>query len=223
MINELDSLKPLNDYQNGPLLRYLMTIFVSLIICSCQQHSTEKQEHSALDAKALNDSAIALSMKAKEDRIIKALKLLDQAIEMDSTYYIAYWNKLTFLQDLGRTDEIRQTFQKFERQYPFDPRVKMRAGIFYENTGDSVTGYKKYTEAYQLYEAMLDTMDKNYKWYSLTLADKAYMLMLLGHEKEGKEQLQQIYNQEQDESIKGLFEPFLNMSRKELIKGLNSN
>ncbi len=62
----------------------------------------------------LNNTAMELYQEFLRDTSIveDVLKLLDKSIELDSLYYIAYFNKTSVLKEMGRCEDAVETLDK---------------------------------------------------------------------------------------------------------------
>src|SRR4051794_18718285 len=90
----------------------LSIVFVLFLCLSgCAQTDTESKTKHIVNPKArqLNDSAMTLTRSLKDEDYQKAIMLFDQAIEIDSNYTLAYWNKLSFQTQLKQYDKAIQT------------------------------------------------------------------------------------------------------------------
>jgi tetratricopeptide (TPR) repeat protein len=97
----------------------LITLIYQLLILSCNgQSETRKEADSDLTAKQLNDSAtfIFARFSGSHDSLDKAVLLLDKAINIDSSYYLAYNNKANILCFLGRDDEAINLLDRLLRK-----------------------------------------------------------------------------------------------------------
>ena len=144
-------------------LQYLRTmrfiiIFLFFLSSSCAQR-VDKPVHTINPAaKKLNDSAVAIAMHSYE--YAKAVKLLDKATQIDSNYFGAYRNKMSF-QGLVKpfdADKILVILKSLNRLCPLDPQYYMYIGMLYFKKGDSLTSSTYFTNALLHFDNILDTM-----------------------------------------------------------------
>jgi len=200
-------------------LRQIKFIFTFIILSSCGQVSTDKKTTIDAEARALNDSAVALHMTFDKENTMKAINLLDKATEIDSDYFLAHWNKYVFLNELNMNGKAFETLKTLELLRPENPELIMASGAFYENNGDSLTAIEKYRKANDIYERILDTMDNNGIQYSMQQSNHAINLILLRQEVKGRKILQDLYNNETDGAIKEMIQSYLTLSRQDFLDG----
>src|SRR5436309_2510270 len=103
---------------------------------------TEKKTYSVNPkAKQLVDSAVQIAMYKNNYR--GAIVLLDEAIKLDSDYYNAYSNKLTYQFALKQYNEALPTAKKLNMLRPEDPANYITVGLLYEKLHDTISS-KKY-------------------------------------------------------------------------------
>lgn len=92
--------------------QYFIFIFIYFSLTACG-HKSDRHTPNP-DAARLNDSAIRLTNYiGNRDSAEKAMKLLDKATEIDSNYFLGYYNKLFFLDQL--------------KQYPKEMNIRHRS------------------------------------------------------------------------------------------------
>jgi tetratricopeptide (TPR) repeat protein len=205
-------------------LKQISIIFTFIVLSSCGHVSTDKKTTIDPDARALNDSAVALHMTFNKENTMKAIELLDKATKIDPGYFLAHWNKYVFQNELNMKEQAFETLKTLELLTPENPELKMASGVFHENIGDSSTAFQKYQRANSIYESNLDTLAKNGIQYSMLQSNRAINLILLGRESQGKEILNDLLQNESDEATKELIKEFLTLSRQDLLDGkMNKN
>ncbi len=200
-------------------MRLLILIFLTGVFACNRASNTRKIINQ--EAKKLNDSAARVVIKLRDYK--KAVFLLDQATVIDSSYVNAYQNKLVYLSTIRPYDttKIFKTLKTLVRLRPEDPWYLMQLGIshiFFNN--DSITAKKYFNEAAISFDKVLDTMHKTNSSYEFLAMNKAFNLIYIGKEKDGKEILQQIYNQESDTTMKQEMWGFINKSRRQILEDL---
>jgi tetratricopeptide (TPR) repeat protein len=138
---------------------YIISICLMLgTIISC--HSQEKKDlKNDKIAQALNDTAILLFQKYnyQEDSLKKAIQLLEKAIKVDSTYAIAYSNKVSILCSLGDCQAALRTLEKLITFKKTNPTVFIIEGHILEKTGDIDKAIQKYKTADSLYDVQIES------------------------------------------------------------------
>ncbi|MEO1051150.1 MAG: hypothetical protein AAFX87_11015 [Bacteroidota bacterium] len=200
-------------------MRQITFIFTFIILSSCRQVSTDKKTTINPEARALNDSAVALHMTFDKENTIKAIDLLDKATEIDPDYYLAHWNKYVFLNELNMKEQAFETLKTLEKISPENPELIMASGVFYENNGDSLKAIEKYGKANDIYESILDTIDNNGIQYSMLQSNHAVNLILLRQEVKGRKVLKDLYSRETDEAVREMIQSFLTLSRQDFLDG----
>lgn len=198
------------------------TIFILTILTfiSCGKQKSESQ----IDGRAidLNNKGIELAMTFNNDSIKKAIQLFDQATKIESEYYLAYWNKLIYQNQLGQKDEAFETLKKLEELRPNNPDLKVTAGVFIELNGDSILARQKFLEADQIYKNIIDTLTRKTDPYQTTLTNKAVNLKFLGQEDEANKILKTVKTEISNENLKEMIENFISMTRTELLENFKA-
>lgn len=114
-------------------MRILLLVLLSLIIPGCYQQPTPRQAaQRSASAIALNDSAMTLFLSAHGDTttLNRALVILDLAIDEDSLFRTAYWNKVALLASIGQRSEAMATVDEWLNKRPDDSSfIQIRARI----------------------------------------------------------------------------------------------
>jgi len=92
--------------------------------------------------------------------VIKAIKLLDKATDLQSDFQFAHERKLVFQQGLGLWNDAFLTLKKLEHLKPDDPEIKVEIGAYYEYLKkDMKSAFLKYKEADFLFCSILDSIE----------------------------------------------------------------
>lgn len=199
-------------------MKILSLSFLFTILFACSENQQTKKYVPHPSAKQLADSAAMIMMHSDDKE--KAIALLDQATQIDSNYYLAFFNKLLFQSSLNRFDDALVTVKNLIRLRPQDPDTYMTAGSTYWMAGDSLQAMNHFTKASNLFDEMLDTMSTSNKSYQPALMDQAIALILIGNEEKGKKALTDLYNKQTNEDNKLVLKMFLGKSRKQLLGGM---
>src|SRR5438874_10351933 len=141
------------------MMRFLF-VFLLINCLACGQQKAQKPKVNP-QAKRLNDSAIQTMINTSDYE--KGIALLDQAIAIDSNYYVAYNNKLSFQLMMKKYEEALPTLKNLNRLRPADPQFYFTTGILYEQLGDTIISQKYFTDAGIYYDKILDTMKEENK------------------------------------------------------------
>ena len=96
-----------------------------------------------------------------QDSLLKAVNLLDQAILIDSNYYMAYSNKATLLCYLNKNIEAINTLDKILAINPNLDELNTFKGFLLEKSGDSSKALETYKNVLAQYEKRLTTDSLN--------------------------------------------------------------
>lgn len=132
-------------------MRYLLLI--STILVACQQTTKTRFDGKEyqIDNKAiqLNDKAVSAATE-DFDSLDYAIQLLAESIQVDSNYYIAYQNKITYEKDLEKYDFGVETIKAFVRRFPNNPSSYLLLGFRQEKKGNLSEAKTSYRRALEL-------------------------------------------------------------------------
>lgn len=205
----------------------LAFVFLISLLVACGERNDVALENVSPEAKRLNDSAVVLfqsTQNFKNDSLscAKAIALLDQAVAIDSNYYIAYCNKIMFEWQNKQFDKALKTSKEISRLSPYFPEYFDRTGILCEITGDSISAMNYYRKANALYISILDTMQPGAN-YDMKMMSKGVNLILLGDEKAGQDLILQTYVKQTFAPMKDAISPFVNKNRQEILAVFREN
>lgn len=195
-----------------------LALLSTFIFIACSQKPKVKKYTPDPKARQLVDSASKILMHSDDKE--KAIALLDQATQIDSNYYLAFFNKLLFQTSLNLFNDALVTVKNLTRLRPQDADTYMTAGSTYWMAGDSLQAMNHFMKASNLFDELLDTMSTSNKSYQPALMDQAIALILIGKEEKGKKALTHLYNKQTNEDYKLVLKMFLGKSRKQLLDGL---
>lgn len=199
-------------------MRLIPFLFLFGFVACAQQTKKYIPNKTAMQ---LNDSAMQLSMHSTQDSSYqKAILLLDKATAIDTNYFIAYFNKLSYQCRLKQYDKAIQTAKHINLIRPNFVDQYVTVGVLYEKTGDTITAKKYYNIALNQFDKILDTMSIKNKNYNMLLMGKGIDLILAGQQFRGNEILKQLYNNPADDLFKDLVSPYINKSRVEVFENL---
>ena len=203
-------------------MRFII-IFLFFLDSSCAQ-PVDKLVHTVDPAaKKLNDSAVSIAMHSYD--YTKAVELLDKATQIDSNYFGAYRNKMSF-QGLVKpfdADKILVIQKSLNRLRPLDPEYYMNIGMLYFKKGDSLTSSTYFSNALLHFDNILDTMHSTSPGYDVLMMQKAYTLIFQGNDQKAHDLLQKLYDTTKDSVAKEMILPALQKTRKDFISELMSS
>ena len=165
-------------------------LLIALNVCGQQPANDEHSINS--QARQLNDSALSIVRNTQD--FAKAITLLDQATKIDSNYYLAFWNKISFQSELKQFDNALVTAKNLNRIKPESPDYFFIDGLIYDKIHDTISSQKYFIKAEVCYDKILDTMNKASKEYDNFLMNKAVNLILIGQQQKGNNILEQLYD-----------------------------
>lgn len=151
----------------------LYFIIVFLISCKCNDSTKSLSAHEELfdleNSKAtskydnkksnfsievikLNYQATLLAQQRNESSYLKAISLLDKAIEIDSSFHTAYASKADVLCKLGKHNEAIDLYNYIVTYIkPEYPEIYSMLGMLYEKIGNEPKAYEFYEIAIRQY------------------------------------------------------------------------
>jgi len=127
------------------------------------------------------------------DLSLKQLDLLNQAIKIDSNYFVAYNNKFGVERRLKKYKDALITANEMLRLFPRDPTLKFFAGKMYDINGDTIRARAYYQDYLFQCNRELDTMTMRNKQREFLELQKGLVLVLLGQPKKGQETIKGLY------------------------------
>ncbi len=193
------------------------TIILLLIgLYACGQQPENKKTTVNPEAKKLNDSAVIVAMETGDyDR---AISLLNQATTIDSNYFSAYTNKLSFLLTQKQYDKALLAARNLIRIKPNIPDYYMTIGILYHIKADNNLSQKYLSESLNRFNHLLDTMKSTNGAYSFTLMNKGLNLVFLGQAQKGNDIFKHLYATQKDEILREQLTSYMNKSKDDLLK-----
>ena len=129
------------------MLKHVLLLFV-LIGC-----------HQDIDPRAVakNNAAVELvkyELLGVRDEVtfLRAISLLDTAIQIDSSYRLAYVNKAQFLCKIGKQKEAIRTIEVLNAREPNSPSGFLLLGMIFDQIGDTASANRNYLFTIQFYQ-----------------------------------------------------------------------
>jgi tetratricopeptide (TPR) repeat protein len=140
------------------MVKSLAIILLMLVFFSCNnKYDREK-------AKKFNNMAMEIAKSMDKESSSKAIEYLDKAIQLDSTYYLAYWNKVNILSDCGKYSEALKLLFKIEPQ--MDLGATFLKAELYRKLKDTLEAKKLYTKFLNNYK-FNNTLESKVLYFSL--------------------------------------------------------
>lgn len=195
----------------------LLLVIVIVLACGCKDKRQRAIE--------LNNEGWELMGTWMPDSLEMALAFFDKAIDMDSTYSVAYVNKVQCLNSLDRRAEIMSTMEKAYRNAD-SKKHKMQAlfsiAMNYGTMGDSV-------KADSCLRKVLDMEPEVLKELGGDLyegMDFIFVRHLLGMDKEAQEcfdRVEREYKEKLDTMGWNFYRRILKVDRRTLLRGQQQN
>jgi tetratricopeptide (TPR) repeat protein len=164
----------------------------------------------------LNETATLLfeHFSFNRDSVKKSLRLVDEAISTDSTYYTARISKVAMLFALGQNNEILKELDEIIKLYRQDPQLICMEGYILEGTGQKADAMLKYKEADKLYDRLIKD-NENLVYNKI---GKAFLQLFLKSKDEGIREYKKIARTYQDKQVILMKNTFLNFKKEEFLK-----
>jgi tetratricopeptide (TPR) repeat protein len=188
-------------------------IFVLFSLSASAQNLTHKVDPAAV---RLNNMAMDLDIQ-NSDSASKAIIFLDSATAIDSNYYLGYYNKLIFLNQLRQYNKAIIAINNLIRLQPNANVFYFNGGIIYEKIGDTISSRNYFQKSLAICTKVLDTMKVENRNYEMIITNKAADLIMLGEKEEGNLLLIQAYENQADKSQKAMALSFMNKSKSEIV------
>lgn len=176
---------------------------------------------SCADKNKINQKAIDLNNKAVKylqfgqltvGQIDSAIYFLDMATEMEKDYFIAYTNKIIFLNMNMDFPRLIETNKEIQRLRPKQPMWIIQEGIFYELYNDSIVANDLYKKGLSKYDSII----QNDTSIGFDIKFEYVNSLIMGNKPElAEKKFEELNNEYPDSEILEYFEL---KSKKELLK-----
>jgi tetratricopeptide (TPR) repeat protein len=191
--------------------------FLLIGLCSCGQTPAKHKVDPA--AVALNNEAMTLvAFIDNPDSSKKAISLLDKATAIDSNYFLGFYNKLMFYNQLKQFDKAVSTTNKLIQLKPTAHDLYLTCGIFYERVGDTVSSSAYFRKSLGICNSTLDTMNSKNRDYEMLVGNKATNLIMLGDTVKANKLLKKLYDSQTEEALKKWTASLMNKNKKQLLE-----
>ncbi len=197
-------------------MKYLLTLIIFIfpfIPVEAQQAHIPGQR-----AKALNDKAVNVYFKYNKnnDSITSVMRMLDEALAIDSNYLTAWTNKLGFECQLKQYDSALITANRIIPVFPDQTTINFFSGILALKTGHKDDAETTFNKLIKIYDAIPDAND-NSDHLKTAQVNKAIALKLTGHDDECKQILVNLSMKEHDLAVRRHISAYITRSKEEII------
>lgn len=136
--------------------KFFALLLIVINLFSCAQENKVREQ-----AIKLNNEAMSYSL-GKDDSISlkNSIKLLDSAIAIDSTYLLAYTNKVSLLFQLKNYEDVIKTIDKMSNFTEKSAYIFMMKGIAYKKIGFNELANSNLFEAFKISSNFKVNIDK---------------------------------------------------------------
>lgn len=200
------------------LARNSVLVFLYITVGSCRPSPLEPV---TIDPRIieLQYEAMELYLHFNDDSTMKAIELLDQAIQIDPDHYMSYWTKHRFQVEVGQTSEALESLQRLEQLRPDDPQVLAAGGIYHARYGDSSLAMDRFRQSNEMYVQQLRYLIFDEEAREYVLLNMAGNYIAIGEEQNGRRILRGLSDQTTNESFKKVLELVLSLSREQVLAG----
>ncbi|MFC0879020.1 hypothetical protein ACE01N_20665, partial [Saccharicrinis sp. FJH2] len=178
-------------------------IFISILQSCKVQHEKPVYNPKAIE---FNDKAVQLMQRMEYD---SALILFNKAIKIDKNYYLPYSNMTGIYLSRKQFDKALQANNKIIKIKPDLAEGWTFAGMLYDKQGDSLKAIKYYKKSIEIFDNRINNPE-NKKDLAANRLNRAFSLILLGHEKEGKDEMRKLKSENPDNLM---IDEFLKLSK----------
>lgn len=188
------------------LVFLLLCMSTSFVIAQISPKAVEKNNQSVKTAGYFDNP----------DSLNKAINLLDEAIALDSSYKLAYANKVKCLMSLGQKEKALQTLLQIEELTPDDPCYILGKGMMLEENAKRDLAMDAYKQAASLFEKRLKE-----KSSELDLMNYVLTLFLRDNKNHSLDKIEKEYPNVFSPSVRqltqGLIDKLSNMEREDAV------
>ena len=165
---------------------YLQTlVYILLIFSSCNGQKKDVYNPKAI---GLNNRAVEF---IKTEQYDSALIYLDKAIKIDTTYYLAYGNKVTVYCTLKNFKDASLIAEKvIEVKSDLAEGWKF-AGMLKDKLGDTLSAVKYYKKSIEIYDERIANPDKQ-RYLKANKLNRAVSYLLIGQEETGHNEIKKL-------------------------------
>ena len=196
------------------MTRLLIINLILILLGSCS--GKDKKEVYNPKAIELNKKAVSQMQKLNND---SALILFDKAIEIDKTYYLPHANKVGIY---VRKKEFEKALTEMETAITEKPDYAEGwafAGMLHYGLGDTLLAETYYKKSIEIFDKKILNPEEKEHIIANRL-NRAVSLILLGQEKNGKDELKKLKTEDPGNKV---FDVFLNRTKQDFINDIFKN
>lgn len=201
-----------------------LLLFFTITFISFHGHSQNtdgKKTNINLKAKELTDSALKLvTIDLGSDKVID---LLNQALQIDSNYLPALYNKFSFEGGLKHYDEAIIIANHILRIQPQNPSLQFSAAMMYFISGDTISSKRYFNEAEIEVNNLLDTMEHTSKTYNDLLLNKAFIMIFKDSLQTSDSILTSLISRSKNNIEIDLYSLYLHKTKEQVINDIFNN
>jgi len=190
------------------MTRLIIFNLILILLSSCS--GKEKKEVYNPKAVELNSKGIKLMKKSDMD---SALIRFDEGIAMDKTYYLPHSNKIGIYISKKEFDKALVESEMVVQLKPDLAEAWNFTGMLHDRLGDSLSAKKCYQKSIDLFDQRITDSQNKEKLFANRL-QRAFCLILIGKEKEGKEEMKKLQSEKPNDLVT---EQFLQMNKRDFI------
>ncbi len=190
------------------MTRLIIFNLILILLVSCSGKG--KKEVYNPKAIELNNRGIGWMKISNPD---SALILFDKAIAMDKTYYMPHSNKIGIYISKKEFDKALVESEMVVQIKPDLAEAWNFTGMLHEGLGDSVAAKKCYQKSIELFDQRISDSKNKEQIYASRL-QRAFCLILLGKEREGREEMKKLQAEKPNDLI---IDQFMQMNKKDFI------
>ena len=205
----------------------IILLFILIGLYSCGQNDA-KHKVDPTAVRLNNNAMILVKYIDNEDSSKKAITLLDKATAIDSNYFLGYYNKLMFLDQLKQYDKSVLTVNKLIQLRPYAHDLYLTGGIIYERKGDTSSSKIYFEKSLAICNNVLDTMKASNSNYIMLITNKVSNLIMLNRSSERDMMVQEASNQLYDANLwdrntESALNSLYELKREEIVRNVTSN
>jgi tetratricopeptide (TPR) repeat protein len=189
----------------------LFLLMIVVILCRAQQSTFN------LKAIELNNKAVNLIAKSFGDDtpLNNALLILDQAIKIDSSYYVAYQSKATVLCKLKKYESAIKTLDKVIQLHKNVAEVFSTQGFILEKIGRKKEAIAKYKSASNEYDRLIKKYPNKVEYQ----INKAFLLVFIDNKETAQKSIKEIIKKyPENKNAKAILFMLNSFDRKQYIE-----
>ncbi|MFI5196793.1 MAG: tetratricopeptide repeat protein [Chitinophagales bacterium] len=200
-------------------MKYLLILIICIIaFAHCEAQYTYMPDPKA---KMVNDKAINTYIRynKNQDSVVSVIRMLDQALNIDSNYFIAWTNKLSFECQLKQYDNALNTAKRIIRIFPDQTNVIFFSGLLEFKTGHNDEATATFNKLINIYDEVPDT-NNNSDHLKTALLNKGIALKLMGKADESRKIFVNLSIKESDLAVRRHINAYISKSKEEIINKL---